>query len=126
MITVTQLGKLSVGITDGTHQIVSDIEVEKGGADEGFTPHELIEAALGACTAQTLELYAGRKGWDLTNLKVEVQITKEERGETGISVHLTFGEQNTPEQRERLMEISKKCPIHKLLTSNVKIESYEK
>lgn len=123
MITVTQVGKLSVAASDGKHRILSDIEKEKGGNEEGLTPHELIESALAACTAQTLELYAGRKNWDLTNLKVDVSITRVEKGETDISVKLTFGEQNTQEQRERLMEISKKCPIHKLLSGQIRIES---
>lgn len=125
MITVEQLGKMSVKLSNSQHSIVADVSKELGGEDEGLNPHELIEAALGACTTLTLELYAKRKNWDLTNLKVEVQIMKEGK-DTLIERRLSFGPQNTDEQKKRLTEIANKCPIHNLLESNVKVETYEK
>lgn len=125
MINVTQLGKMSVTLSNNQHSIVSDVARELGGEDEGLNPHELIEAALGACTTLTLELYAKRKNWDLTNLNVEVVIVKEGK-DTLIERRLTFGPQTTDEQKKRLTEIANKCPIHNLLESTVKIETYEK
>lgn len=125
MINVTQYGKTSVALSNGEHQIISDIAKQIGGEDEGLNPHELAEAALGACTTLTLEMYARRKNWDLTNLIVSVKIVKEGK-ESVIERNLTFGEQTTREQRDRLMEIANKCPIHNLLESNIKVETHEK
>ena len=126
MIITTQVGRLSVTLSNGEHHITSDVAKNIGGDDTGLNPHELVEAALAACTSQTLELYAGRKNWDLTNLVVEVKIIKEEKKEAVIERKISFGEQNSPEQRERLLQIANKCPIHQLLESNIKIETYEK
>lgn len=126
MITVNQYGKMSVQLTNGEHSIIADVSKETGGEDEGLNPHELVEAALGACTTLTLELYARRKNWDLTNLVVNVKIIKETKESSVIERTLTFGDQTTPEQRARLMEIANKCPIHNLLESNIKVETHEK
>ncbi|WPU66466.1 OsmC family protein [Peredibacter starrii] len=126
MITVNQYGKMSVELTNGEHSIISDVSKETGGEDEGLNPHELVEAALGACTTLTLELYARRKNWDLTNMVVNIKIVKETKESSVIERSITFGEQTTPEQRARLLEIANKCPIHNLLESNIKVETYEK
>lgn len=126
MITVNQYGKMSVQLTNGEHSIIADVSKETGGEDEGLNPHELVEAALGACTTLTLELYARRKNWDLTNLVVNVKIIKETKESSVIERTLTFGDQTTPEQRARLLEIANKCPIHNLLESNIKVETHEK
>ena len=126
MITVGQVGKMSVSLSNGKHQILSDVSEKQGGEDSALNPHELIEAALGACTTLTLEVYAARKNWDLTNLEVEVKIIKEEKGNAVIERKISFGEQITPEQKERLIEIANKCPIHNLLEGNIKVETYEK
>ncbi|WP_408095503.1 OsmC family protein [Peredibacter sp. HCB2-198] len=126
MITVNQYGKMSVQLTNGEHSIISDVSKETGGEDEGLNPHELVEAALGACTTLTLELYARRKNWDLTNMVVNIKIVKETKESSVIERSISFGEQTTPEQRTRLLEIANKCPIHNLLESNIKVETYEK
>lgn len=125
MITVNQVGKMSVSLSNGQHQIMADVAKELGGDDEALNPHEIVEAALGACTAQTLELYAKRKNWDLTNLQIQVKIIHE-GADSLIDTSISFGDQVTEEMKQRLMEIAKKCPIHKLLQSNIKIETHEK
>ena len=63
-------GKFSQDIEVAGHRIRSDEEVDKGGEDTGATPHELLLAALGSCTAMTLKVYAERKGWPLEDVKV--------------------------------------------------------
>lgn len=126
MITVNQYGKMSVALSNGEHQIIADVSKETGGEDEGLNPHEILEAALGACTTLTLELYARRKNWDLTNLVVNVKVIKESKQNSVIERTLTFGEQTTPEQRARLLEMANKCPIHNLLESSIKVETHEK
>lgn len=124
MISAIRKGKYSINLSNGEHSITSDVEKKFGGEDLGLNSHELVEAALASCTSQTLLLYANRKGWELPELTVETQILKE-ASESQIEVKIHLGNVNE-EQRARLMEIAGKCPIHKLLTSNVKIEMYEK
>ena len=65
-------GKFTQDITVGRHIIRADEEADQGGDDTGPVPHELLLAALGACTAMTLKVYAERKGWPLRNVRVTV------------------------------------------------------
>lgn len=121
MIHAERAGHLLINLKSENHQIQSGLESAKGGGDEAMNPHQLLEAALAACTLQTLELYAFRKGWDVSGVKIDVTIDKE-----GPDAHITrkidFG--NLPdEQKARLLEISNKCPIHKLLVSEIEIEN---
>lgn len=121
MMTSHREGKISVSLTNGQHWIISDVAQSLGGEDAGLNPHELIEGALAACTSLTLELYAKRKNWEINDLSVEVKIVKE-GADTLIERKINFG--NIPEeQKVRLLEIADKCPIHKLLISNIKIQN---
>lgn len=119
MITGSKTGEFAVTLTNGEHQIISDVAKSLGGTDEGLNPHEIVEAALSACTLLTLHMYSKRKNWDISPVKVEVKIVKE-GPESVIERKLDFG--NLPsDQVEKLREIANKCPIHKLLESNIKI-----
>jgi len=119
MIKGYKSGEFAVTLASDHHKVTSDVSKELGGTDQGLDPHEMAEAALGACTLLTLQLYAKRKGWDVSRVTVEVKITKE-GSESEIERKLDFG--NLPaDQVERLREIANKCPIHKLLESNIKI-----
>jgi putative redox protein len=124
MIHTSRKGLLSVAVSNDQHEIIADVAKESGGEDEGLNPHELVEAALGACTSLTLELFAKRKNWDVKDLKVEVKIIKE-GADTVFERNITFGDM-PEENKKRLMEIANKCPLHKLLESNIKIETHEK
>jgi putative redox protein len=115
---------MKVLLTNGKHEITSDVDENSGGKDEALNPHELVEAALASCTSLTLELYAKRKNWDLKNLKVEVKIV-DEGSDTSIERYISFDEM-PEENKKRLLEIADKCPVHKLLESNIKIFSHEK
>lgn len=121
MITVTKTGKMAVTATNGQHQIVSDVAASLGGEDAGLNPHELVEAALAACTTLTIELYAKRKNWDVSKMVVEVKIVEETKEASRIDRKITFGPQNSPEERQRITEIANKCPIHNLLESKITI-----
>lgn len=124
MIKVSPAGKTSVKLSNQEHVILSDISVANGGEDQGLNPHELVEAALGACTSLTLGMYARRKGWDLGNLLVDVKITKEGK-ESVFERVITFDPKTPKEDREKLLVIADKCPIHNLLESSIKIETKE-
>ncbi len=115
-------GKLATDVEVSGHRIRSDEEVEKGGEDTGATPHELLLAALGSCTAMTLKVYAERKGWPLR----DVHVTLNGAGVDGgylISRQVTIDGDLDTEQRQRLIEIADKCPVHKTLVGGITIKT---
>jgi putative redox protein len=118
---------LQVRIRSSAHELLAD-EPEGTGDGKGPDPYELLLAALAACTTMTLKLYARRKGWDLQRVEVDLSHDrvhaadcKEWEVEQGkierIIVRLKIEGELTDEQRRRLREIAKKCPVHKTLTS---------
>lgn len=109
-------------IRTATNAIVADEPTDLGGQDLGFSPADLITASLGACTCATLRMYANRKGWDLTDVKVEVQF---ERDNINNKSHFTrtielFGNLDET-QKQRLLTIANGCFIHKTLTNPIEI-----
>jgi putative redox protein len=101
----------------GGHSLVIDEPEEAGGANQGPSPTRVLAAALAACTAITMEMYAGRKGWELGEVEVEVEM---EYGEANVPrsflVHLRLPRELSPEQLDRLKVIAGKCPVHRVLS----------
>ncbi len=115
-------GHFQQALDVGSDHFVSDIEQEKGGNSTGPSPHEYLAAALAACTGMTLKMYAGRKSWDLQDAVVRVDIERIDEVEIfkrGIEL---LGNLDT-EQRERLLEIANKCPVHKALAGKIEINT---
>jgi putative redox protein len=104
------------------HSIISDTSVENGGSDEAMNPHEILESALAACTAITLKMYARRKQMPLDDVLVEVHTVSEGK-ESVLSRKVTLMGALSIEDQKRLLEIADKCPIHKLLTSQISIQT---
>ncbi|HKY59831.1 MAG TPA: alpha/beta fold hydrolase [Gemmatimonadota bacterium] len=116
------------------HRLVADEPEEKGGTDRGPSPYDLLLAALGACKAITVRMYADRKGWPLLRTIYRLDHdrihaedcadceTKEGRIDE-IRAELQFVGPLSEGQRERLLEIADKCPVHRTLTGEVKIRS---
>ncbi len=116
-------------IVSGIHKIISDEPAEHGGADKGMKPHDLLLAALCSCTCITIKMYALRKGWKLVEVTSAAILNREtESGKQTTSViqeiHLT-GERDEI-QRNRLIEIGTKCPVHKTLSPAMNIELHLK
>lgn len=119
-------GKYQQKIQAGPHQIIADEPRSLGGDGTGATPISLMLGALGACTAMTLQMYAGRKEWPLAG--VEVFLTHEKREDhdhIGREI-IIRGDLLTAEQRLRLLEIADKCPVHKMLSGSARITTSER
>lgn len=100
------------------HELLADQPVSGGGEDAGPDPHELYDAALGACKALTVLWYANRKGLKLDDVVVNVERdgSQEQQGLYKLNVTLDIQGDLSPEERQRLLEVAEKCPVHKLMT----------
>ncbi len=100
------------------HSISVDEPPANGGEDLGPTPHELYDSALGACKAMTVLWYARRKGIPLEDVQagVERDDSRERQGVYRLAVTLTLGGPLSDAQRQELLAVARKCPVHKLMT----------
>lgn len=119
-------GRYQQQVTVGQHHLVADEPESLGGADAGPAPFDLVLAGLGACTSITLRMYAERKGWPLRRVSVELRhekvaidgamrdvIHREIRLEGELAEH----------ERQRLLEIANKCPVHRALSQGFHVAS---
>ena len=114
--------KFGQDITIGPHRLRADEPAGQGGGDTGAGPHELLLGALGACTSMTLRMYAERKGWPLRSVHVALTGASAD-GEYAITRTITMSGDLDAEQRQRLLEISDKCPVHRTLTGEIVIQT---
>lgn len=117
----------------GPHHVIADEPASIGGADTGPDPYALVAAGLGACTSITLRMYANRKGWPLSRVTIGLDQAKkhhEDCTDCGPSdkidvftrsIHLE-GDLDD-EQRQRLLEIADRCPVHRTLEKGAKVET---
>ena len=104
----------------GSHTLTADEPVDHGGDDSGPSPQELLAASLASCTAITMEMYAKRKGWDVSGMRVDVEYAPAERGApTRFQLNMRMPSHLTDEQVERLAVIAAKCPVHRTLEGEV-------
>ena len=101
------------------HIISADASVAEGGGDAGPSPHDLYDAALASCKALTVVWYARRKAIPLTDVDVRLErdASGERQGVYKLAVTLVLGGDLTQAQREELLAVAAKCPIHKLMTA---------
>jgi putative redox protein len=123
MIEARRKSGYSTLIRVDAHTFVSDVDPSLGGTDEGPDPHELIEAALGACTSITVQMYANRKGWKLESCNARVKFVREDREAIVLERVVEFTGDLDEAQTARLFEIAEKCPIHGVLSRGAKIET---
>ena len=112
-------------VYSGGHFIYSDEPESMGGTDEGMTPGALLLASLGSCTAITIRMYADRKNLPLESIKIDLEICGEEQmsAKTSINRKIELKGNLTSDQHNRLLEIADKCPIHKILSNPIHIET---
>jgi putative redox protein len=106
----------------GGHTIEVDEPVAAGGGDAGPSPTRLLDASLAGCVAITLEMYAERKGWEVGPVEVEVETDYEGPNPRSFGVKVRLAEGLGEEQRERLLTIARKCPVHRVLAADTPVE----
>lgn len=127
----TGSGPYTQQIMTGHHRILAD-EPRPIGHDAGPTPYDLLLAALGACTSMTVRMYAGRKGWPLEQVRVTLRHSRIHAKDcadcetTGgwidhIDRDIELAGDLDDAQRQRLLHIAERCPVHQTLTSEVNI-----
>ena len=130
-VTETGSGTYTQQITAGHHRLVAD-EPRPVGDDAGPTPYDLLLAGLGACTSMTVRMYADRKGWPLESVRVTLRHSRIHAEDCAdcestkgwidhIDCDVEFVGDLDDTQRQRLMQIAERCPVHQTLTSEVDI-----
>jgi putative redox protein len=127
-----------VEIQSGNHTWISDEPLGVGlGQDRGPSPYGLLLGALAACKLITVRMYADRKGWTLEDVEIKLKHEKIRVGDgdefespvgslvDSIETEVSFKGDLTPEQVERLAEISNRCPVHRTLISETRIHSVQ-
>jgi putative redox protein len=104
------------------NRIIADEPEEKGGQDKGFSPKELLASALAACTSATVRIFCNRKEWDAKNVHVEIELVEEE-GKTIFNRKLQLEGNLDETQRHTLLNVANACPIHKILTHAITVET---
>jgi putative redox protein len=113
-------GHLKQHVSVRNHRLTADEPREHGGEDSGPSPQELLAASLASCTAITMEMYADRKGWEVGEITVDVEYEPAQRGSpTRFTMRIEMPKEVSEEQRDRLMQIAAKCPVHRALEGEV-------
>ena len=116
-------GRLEQTVEIRGHRLTADEPRDHGGEDSGPSPQELLAASLASCTAITMEMYAQRKGWDVGDIAVNVNYEPAQRcSPTRFTMAVELPKELPEDQRERLMQIAAKCPVHRALEGEVMFE----
>ncbi|OGT84135.1 MAG: osmotically inducible protein C [Gammaproteobacteria bacterium RIFCSPLOWO2_12_FULL_52_10] len=127
-------GKYTQKIHSGRHELFADEPADVGGNDAGPNPYAYLLMGLGACTSMTLRMYAEHKQLPLQRVRVRLSHRKVHAKDCSdcetregkideITREITLEGELTDEQRQRLLEIANRCPVHRTLTSEIKVRS---
>jgi putative redox protein len=133
IVAETGTGTYTQQITAGRHQLLAD-EPTPVGDDAGPTPYDLLLAALGACTSMTVRMYANRKGWPLERVRVTLRHSRIHAKDCAdcettvgwidhIDRRVELSGDLDESQRDRLLLIAERCPVHQTLTSEVRVDT---
>ena len=124
--------KFTTNLKLGDHYFIADEPIDFGGNNFGPSPYQYLSAGLAACTAMTIQMYARRKKWEVLSVKVHINYNKEHAVDCGncenedakldtFNREITLEGSLSDEQKNRLLEIADKCPVHKTLHSETQI-----
>lgn len=119
----TAQGRFQVRVQTGQHNFFMDEPAAAGGLDSGPNPFDLLCAAVAGCTLMTLKLYADRKGWILDGLRVRVTHHKGANGAQDRFERVLELGKVTDEQRDNLLRIAERCPVHLLLERGAQVDT---
>lgn len=129
------LENYQVEIKAGAHTVLADEPVDAGGDDRGPNPYDYLLAALASCKIITVHMYANRKDWPLEGVELGMDIQRVHAEDCEdcesnpnarvdiIETEIRFLGDLDQAQRDRLLEISERCPVHRTLTSETKIRT---
>lgn len=115
-------GALQQIIVAGAHQLLADEPTTLGGDDAGLAPFDLLDAALGACTAITVQMVAQRRQYPLQDVRVEITHETVD-GVFKLHRRVELVGELSAEQREFLLGIANKCPVHRALSGPIEIDT---
>ena len=125
-VALNDTGAYKTVLTSNQHTLIADEPASVGGNDEGPAPGDYICMSLAACKAITLRMYVQRKQWDAGEINVKVNLVREESPAGPVhsfSCEVSASGNLTSEQKERLLQIVKACPISKLLSKGSAVTS---
>lgn len=109
-------------ITLDTHTFLADEPLDHGGQDLGPSPGDFLRTSLASCTAITLRMYANRKRYDVRNIEVKVYTEYVDNKTIFCRKILLIGNLDEA-QRARMLQIAEKCPVHKILTNPIEVQT---
>lgn len=117
--------KYLVNITWRNGIIIADEPIKIGGKDRGPDPYTLLLSSLAACTLSTLRMYIDHKQWLINSISVSINIYQEKEPEfcTYITRDISFSNDISNEQKERLLNVAKKCPVSKILENKISLNT---
>lgn len=134
VVATTHIDGFRTAVIAAGHALVADEPMSVGGTNEGPSPYDLLAAALATCTTMTLKMYASHKKLSLRSVTAQVRhgrihakdcvdCEKQNGMIHEFQLELTLDGDLTDEQRERMLEIAARCPVHKTLHGEIKIRS---
>jgi putative redox protein len=105
--------------SNGKHTATADTTPDKGGENQGFRPHELLEAALATCINMHLRMYAANHGIQLGVVSTKVSLDRSSPSEAVFNYSMELSGQLHDEQRKKLLEIAETCPVHRTLSKKL-------
>jgi len=121
---ITKKEQFKTIVNSATNSLIVDEPVDLGGQDLGFSPHQLLAGALASCTSITLRMYTNHKKWEVDDIKVDVSLEFDSKGNyTTFQRDIFVSGQLDEGQRKRLLSVADACPLHKILINTVTIHS---
>jgi putative redox protein len=127
--------KYTTTLTAGAHELIADEHTSiEGGKDKGPDPYDYLLMALGSCTVMTIKMYVDHKGWEIDDVYMELRHNKRHGEDCDdcdnpkskidvIEKEVIVEGDLTDKQVDKILKISQKCPVHRTLLSDIKIES---